>query len=134
MTSKTYATREQFLAPTKRRYKDVHLPFKGITVRIRSLMEAEKEEYEAGLITAKAEYTRDTLQCARRRLIAYCLCDENGDQLLSLSDLDALKALDGADMAYLQEECQVHCGFKKGDIEGLVKNSESVPADNSPTE
>jgi hypothetical protein len=29
-------------------------------------------------------------------------------------------------MATLQEECQAFCGFKQGDIEGLVGNSESV--------
>lgn len=122
-----YASRVDFLAPAKRRIKDVMLPVKKIKLRIRSLFEGEKEAYEAGLMTAKGDTTRDTLLNARRRLIALCLCDENGERILSDADLDSMKSLDGADMAYLQEECQTFVGFKSGDIEGLVKNSEPAP-------
>jgi hypothetical protein len=127
-SSNGYASRADFLAPAKRRMKDVELPVRGIKLRIRSLFEGEKEAYEAGLVTAKGDVTRDTMLNARRRLIALCLCDENGERILSDADLDSMKALDAADMAYLQEECQTFCGFKKGDIEGLVKNSEPVHA------
>jgi hypothetical protein len=130
MTTNNYASRADFLAPAKRRIKDVTLPVKGLKLRIRSLFEGEKEAYEAGLLTVKGDVTRDSVKNARRRLIALCLCDENGERILSDADVDSLKNLDGADMAYLQGECQAFAGFQKGDIEGLVGNSESVPGDN----
>lgn len=129
----TYATREQFLAKARRRFKDVTLPVSGLTVRIRSLMEGEKEAYEAEMLTTKGEVRFNRLVNVRRRLVVLCLVDENGDPILSKEDVDALKDLDGADLAHLQEECAVHCGFKAGDIEALAKNSGSVPVDSSPT-
>lgn len=123
-------SRADLLAPAKRRFKNLTLPVSGHTVRIRSLLEGEKESYEAELFTAKGDQLRkDKLTNARRRLVLICLVNDNGERLLSDADIDQLKALDGADMAYLQGECQAHCGFSKGDIEGLVKNSETVHAD-----
>jgi hypothetical protein len=59
-------------------------------------------------------------------LIVLCLCDGNGERLLSDADTNSLKELDSTDTAYLQDEIQQHIGFKEGDIEGLVKNSETV--------
>lgn len=132
--SNALATREQFLKPAKRRFLDVRLPIAGITVRIRSMFEREKEEYEARLLNSKGDVTRDSMLNARRRLIAYCLCDEDGERLLSDADIESMRDLDGADLAFLQEQCQSFVGFKSGDIEGLVKNSEAGPADNSPTD
>lgn len=128
-TTNGYASREDFLAPDERRFKDVILPTSGKKFQIRSLFEGEKEAYEAGLMTAKGETTRETLLNARRRLIAICLCDGKGNRLLSDADADGLKIKDGADMAYLQEECQTFVGFKPGDIESLVGNSKGDPAD-----
>lgn len=117
-----YASREMFLAPAKRRFKDVTLPVAGLKYQIRSLFEGEKEAYEASLLNSKGDTTKDTLLNARRRLIALCLCDGSKEPILSPADLDAMKQLDGADLAYLQEECQTFVGFKKGDIEELVGN------------
>jgi hypothetical protein len=124
-----YASREMFLKPAQRRFKDVLLPVSGLKLKIRSLNEGEKEAYETGLLTSKGDVTRDTMLNARRRLSALCVCDGNGDRLLSDADVDSLKQLDGADLARLQDECQTFCGFSKGDIEGMVKNSETARAD-----
>lgn len=123
-----YASRQDFLAPAQRRYKDVKLPRKGLKFKIRSLFEGEKEAYEASLMTPKGDLSKDNLLKARRRLIALCLCDGSGERLLSDADIDSLKDLDSADMAYLQEQIQDHIGFSEGDIEGLVKNSEAAHA------
>lgn len=128
-----FATREQFLQRAKRRFKKVTLPVSQLTVRIQNLMEFEKEAYETETLSRQGEIRHDKLISARRRLIVLCLVDEDGNPILSEADLEALKDLDGADMAFLQDECTVHCGFKRGDIEGLVKNSESVRVADSPT-
>jgi hypothetical protein len=127
-TNNGYASRESFLKPAQRRFKDVTLPVAGLKFKIRSLFEGEKEAYEASLLNAKGDTTKDTLINARRRLIALCLCDGSKEPILSIADLDAMKQLDGADMAYLQDECQTFVGFKAGDIEGLVKNCEPAHA------
>lgn len=123
MTNKTYATREQFLAPAKRRFAEVYLPMAEITVRIRSLLESEKEAYESAMLNAKGDIIRSKLVEARRRLISLCLCDENGERILSDADLEAMKELHGADLSILQGECQKLSGFSNSDIEELEKNS-----------
>lgn len=124
-----FASRELFLAPAKRRYVEVFLSVAQIWVRIRSLFEGEKEAYEAGLLNAKGDVTKDTVLNARRRLIAMCLVDADGERLLSDADVEAMKQLDPADMAALQEQCQILCGFKNSDIESLTKNSEAAQGD-----
>lgn len=127
------ATRNELLKPATRRFRIITLPVSGLEVRIRSLMEGEKERFEAETLSKQGGVRQEKIVDARRRLIVACVVDEAGDPILSGADLDGLKQLDGADMAHLQEECMVHCGFKSGDIEGLVKNSEAVHVDDSPT-
>jgi hypothetical protein len=48
---------------------------------------------------------------SRPRLIVACLCNGGGDTVLSEADIPKLRELDGSDMALLQEECQLLCGF-----------------------
>lgn len=126
-----FLTRSEFLAPTKRRYLDVHLPVKNGKVRIRSLTESEKEQYEADMLTDKGVVKRSAVRSARRRLVALCLVDGSGSLLLSPADVEALSQLDGADLAALQEACMSHVGFKEADIVNLEKNCGAVPADAS---
>ena len=122
-----YADRATFLAPAQRRFKDVWLPVGGHKLRLQSLMEGEKEAYESSMLNSKSGGLRmDRVKRARRELISRCLVKQDGTLLLGTEDVDALMKLDGADMAFLQEECQTFCGFKQGDIEGLVKNSEAA--------
>lgn len=123
-----YASRADFLAPAKRRFKDVVLPVSKHKVRLRSWMDGEKEDYESAMMDRKSGGLKmDRVKQARRELIRRSVCDEHGELLLSLADMDALKSLDAADMAVLQEACQEFCGFKNGDIDNLVGNSESGP-------
>lgn len=125
----TLLSRDEFLAPAKRRYRNVSLPVRGGEVRIQSLFEHEKEAYEATLLDKTGETSLKGLRQARRRLVCLCLVDADGNRLLSEADSESLKLLDGADIAALQAACQEWVGFRSGDIESLVKNSEAVNAD-----
>ncbi len=133
-SSNGYASRETFLKPATRRFRDVELPVSGLKVRIRSLMELEKEKYESETMSRRGTIRQDMLKNARRRLVVMCLVDGNGDVLLQPDDVEALGHLDGVDIGILQDECMVFCGFREGDIEGLVKNSNGVHVDDSPTD
>lgn len=120
-----YASREAFLAPTPRRYADVTLPAKGVKVRIRSMTELEKQKFDDSLMSKSGGQRRDKLIQGRCLLAQKCLCDGNGDLMLSEADIDQLKSLDAADLTHIYEKCMEHCGFRDGDMEGLVGNSES---------
>ena len=126
--SNGYASREEFLAPVGRRYKDVTLPASQRKVRIQSLMEGEKSRYETHVMTRKGEFSVEKLQDAKCLLFVLCMVDKNNHRMLTPEDIPALRKLDGADTSHLYNECRMHCGFEQGDIEGLVKNSETITA------
>ena len=121
-----FLTRDQFLKPSPRRYKEVELP-DGSTARIRNLTEDEKSTFEASVLSAKGEFSIDRVKQQRRRLICLCLVNAAGDRILSDEDATALKQVDGALTSALYDECRVWCGFDEGDIEELVKNSTATP-------
>jgi len=135
----TIATREALLQPAKRRFREVPLPISGHRVRIRSLTQLEREQYQAAI------FNDDQVRSdAERQLVVRCLADEEGNLMLEQGDVKALRELDSADTAVLYDACLSHTGMKARDIEKLVGNSgsgtvvdaESVPpkpADDSVT-
>ena len=123
-----YATRDQLLAPAKRRFKDVELPIKGLKVRIRSLMEHESEAFTAEMFR-NGKMNKDKAVSSYRRLILLCVCDGESDQpLFSPGDFEALNSWDGADINHLGKECELHCGFVEGEIEKQEKNFANASA------
>lgn len=123
-------TREQLLSQTKRRFDNVAIPHLG-TVRLRSLTERERTAYEAASLNETGEQERELLIDSKRRLIALCVVDADGNPLLTDGDVDALADIDGSITGRLYAACLDHCGFTKGDIEGLVKNSPPATDDAS---
>lgn len=122
-------SRDEFLAPTERRYKFVDLPVKRGRVRIRSLTQSEKERFEATLLTPKGGMNKAKVLDSRRRLIIMCMVDMDGRLILEPDDLDSLAVLDGADIAHLHVECEKHVGFEPGEVEAIEKNSETIHGD-----
>ena len=124
--------RDQLLAKTKRRFSEVTLP-DGDTVRIRSLTERERSKYESETLNKKGELNQVKLADAKRRLIALCVVDSDGNAILSADDVRALEEVDSAVTQSLYDAIRQHCGFDQRDVEELVKNSDAAPAAASPT-
>ena len=124
--------REAFLTPAERRYQTIAIDGFG-SVRIQSLTERQWAGFEMSAVAAKGGIIRKRVEDARRRLIALCVVDDAGNRLLSDSDVPQLEQLDGAVAAKLFDVCQKHCGFEDNEIEDLVKNSDGIPDDASPT-
>ncbi len=132
MTTNNLISRDALLGKTARRYMTVDLPG-GEKARIQSLTELEKSEFEFAVISTKGKALRSKMVIARRTLVVLCLVDNDGKRILSDADLDALAQIDGAVISAIYDEARIHCGFEEGDIEGLAKNSESVPVEGSPS-
>lgn len=127
------ANRNVLLKLCDRRYIDLELPEVGLVVRIQSLSEKEKSEYETRLIAKSGRgVVRDRLQDATRRLIALCLVDDKNDRVFSNADIDKIGELDSFVSSRIYEACQEHCGFNKNDIETTVGNSERITVVDSP--
>ena len=124
--------REAFMKPAERRYQTVDISGFG-TVRIQSLNEKEWAEFEMSAVASKGGIIRKRVEDARRRLIALCVVDGDGNRLLSNADVPSLENLDGSVAAHLFDVCQKHCGFEDNEIEDLVKNSDRIPDDALPT-
>jgi len=125
-----YADKSQILAANKRRYADVSIPGVG-TVRVRSLTERERSEYEAGFLDSDGKATN--LVDGKVRLIVLCVCNAEGQRLFSDADKEVLGGVDAVVTNALADICREHCGFTDADIEVLAKNSEATPADASPS-
>ena len=119
-----FVTREQLIAKAKWRYQEFIVSDFG-KVRIRSLTERERSNYEAEMLDSKGNSKLSKLVQARRRLIALTVVDAGGELLLNQpGDVKALEEQDGKITDVIFDQSMQHCGIKENDIEVLVKNSE----------
>jgi len=131
----TLATLDELFSGTpKRRFREVTLPVMGAELRIRSLTEKEWSGYQAAALNAKGRVHTSRMLDASRRLIALCLVDADGNQLLGPEHVSKLADWDAADTQFLYDQCAEHCGINQDDIEDLVKNSEATRGDSTPTD
>jgi hypothetical protein len=105
------ATRELFLAPPKPRYTDFPLPVSNLTVRIRSLTELERTQFENSRYGRDGKLIPGRLEDTKARLICLCLVDAAGGQLLKTGDEQAVLQMDSADTGALYDACWDHVGF-----------------------
>jgi len=129
------ANRNLLLKLCERRYINLELPEVGLVVRIQSLSEKEKSQYETRLIAKSGRgVIRDRLQDATRRLIALCVVDDKNERIFSNADIDKIGELDSFVSSRIYEAAQEHCGFNKHDIETTVGNSERITVVDSPSD
>jgi hypothetical protein len=98
-------TREEFLAARNRRR------FKAVTVgdfhfRIRSLTEREFAEIDAAQYDPETyKVTPDAYAASRRLLVVRCVCDADGNPVLTDADVDGLEDMDSEVAETLMSEC-----------------------------
>ena len=112
-------------AATARRCRSVTLPVSGFTLRIQSLTEREKSNFEAaawkpGKTGQEMDPTK--IKTAGLRLALLCVVDDAGNRMLNESHLAKMQDWDSLDTEYLHKECNRHVGFGGASIEDLEKN------------
>lgn len=132
----TIANRNALLKLCQRRYIDLTIGDRGITVRLQSLSEKEKSTYETQLIAKSGKgILRERLQDATRRLIALCLVDENNERVfVTDSEIEKIGDLDSFVSSKIYDACQEHAGFNKEDISDSVKNCPEITDDDLPSD
>lgn len=115
-------------AACARRFKTLDpLPVSGFVIRIRSLTEREKSEWESEAIAKKGDGIRmQKMKDAGRRLIQRCAVDDAGNPFITDAQREEMADWDSADTAFLYDECAKHCGVKQGELEDIAKNSETA--------
>ena len=129
----TLITREQLLNPLPTRIEKVEIEEMGGHVFVKSLSEQQRTEFEMSLMKGNGNLSRKSLASGRRRLVALCVCDKDGNCLLTEDDAKRLAEQSAAVVDRLYAIAQQLCGLKDDDLETLVKNSTTSHADDSPT-
>src|SRR5438093_4468383 len=115
---------ELFGKPYKRRFKIIMLPISGATVRIRSLTERELSAHQNAAYIVKdasVSTSKARMEDATRRFLALCLCDADGNRLITAADCGKFAEWDSADSSFLYNECSAHTRTKPEDIEASQK-------------
>ena len=122
-------TREQIQAvdDLRSRIVQVDVPEWGGSVNIRPMDVRELDEYSNDAMRSKATGMRDF----RTRLVAYCLCDEQGNRLFTEKDIDALAGKSGTVMDRLYRACDELNDIGPKKIEDIAGNSPAGQSDSS---
>ena len=111
------ATRADLLRASPRRYDSLLLPVSGLTVRFRSLTEAEYAAWQLEALDTDESEVKDNkerVRTTRPRLIVKCLCDDEGRRILTDDDAkDLPELMDAADSSLLFDRLQEFCGIDR---------------------
>lgn len=107
--------REQILQKRPPKVKPVEVPEWGGTIHIRVMTGAELDGYD------QAAYQND-YRMIRAELLVRCLCDEQGNRILSDQDVAELAQQDGYILDRLFDEAREHNGMTSRAKESIAKN------------
>lgn len=127
------ATRDSVLAASRRRFTEVVVPG-GSRVRIRSITEGERSDWESAMLDPRGRPKRAAMRRWKVGLIVLCVVDADGNPLFSAGDIDGLMQVDSAITNRLFDACQEHCGVSDDDVEALEKNSAATSDAASPSD
>lgn len=119
-------TREAILAANDLPTKDVAVPQWGGTVRIRSLTGTERDQFEADVLSARRE-GQISPGNVRARYVSMCVVDEQGNNLFSDKDIEALGGKSGAALEIVYQAVLSMNALSEEDVEELAGNSEPGP-------
>lgn len=117
-----YLSRSQILAAADIAFEDVAVPEWGGTVRVRGLTGAERDAFEASIVTQHGKQQRIDLQNMRARFVALSVCDEQGARVFGDRDVEALGAKSASALQRVFEVAQRLSGLSASDVEELTKN------------
>jgi hypothetical protein len=125
-------SKADILAASDLASETVEVPEWGGAVIVRTMTGAQRDAYEATLMTrndaGKLEVNTDNM---RAKLLLVTLVDEQGNALFTASDLDALSGKSSGAIERLAVVAQKLNGLNKGAVEDAAKNSASGQPENS---
>ena len=116
----------------------VSVPEWGGDVYVRALTGDERDEYEVSMIEMRPGRGGRTeaipkLQQIRANLVARTVCDELGNRLFKVEDVNELGAKSAAALDRLYEVAQRLSKLSEKDVQELAEDLPATPGDASPT-
>jgi hypothetical protein len=125
-------SREQILGADDRRTEDVAVPEWGGTVRVRALSGAERDAYEASIVTVRPDgSSRVSLKNLRGRLVSLSVVDEEGNRVFSEEDAVALGEKSASALERVFDVARRLSGLSEDDVAELAEGFEPAPSDGS---
>lgn len=90
----------------------------GGSVMVRVMSGTERDRFEAEFVNGNK-----SVDMVRAKLVAKCLCDEDGERLFTEQDIPQLGEKSAAVLDRLFSVCMKHNRFTKDDVEELAGNS-----------
>ena len=106
------------LAASDKKMVDIDVPEWGGTVKCRVMSGTERDRFEAEFVGGNK-----SVDMVRAKLVAKCLCDEEGVRLFTEQELPALGEKSAAVLDRLFQSCMKLNRFSKDDVEELAGNS-----------
>jgi hypothetical protein len=106
------------LAAQDKKMIDVEVPEWNGSVKIRVMTGTERDRFESEFVSGNK-----SVDMVRAKLVAKCLCDDEGNRLFSEADIPQLGEKSAAVLDKLFNVCMKHNRFTKDDVEELAGNS-----------
>lgn len=113
-------TREEILTADDMEYQDVDVPEWGGTVRVSMMSGRARDRYEASLY--KDQGTETTYDNLRARYLSFCVVNEAGDLIFSISDLEDLGRKSSMALDRVFTAATILNGTSSEGIEEVAKN------------
>lgn len=120
--------REAILSQRTLRRQEVQCPEWGVTLFIREMTGAERDEWDQSLTNGKGKVD---IRNIRARLVAQCAVDAEGGRIFTQADAEALGAVSAKALDRCAKVAQNLNGLGESDLEEAKGNSSGVPSADS---
>ena len=101
----------------------------GGSVYVRGMTARERSRFETQFQLSSGKSSKKRMQEIRERLVVACVCDANGELLLTEADIEAVGKQPAPVIERIVEAAQAVCGMSNRDVEDIAKNSEETLPD-----
>ena len=116
-------TKDQILEANDLPTQDVEVPEWGGQVRVRSMSGADRDAFEASMVTLDKDGTRQPdMSNLRVKLVALTLVDDAGNRLFDVADVQRLALKSAAALEKVFKAAQKLNGLGAQEAEAAVKN------------
>jgi hypothetical protein len=111
-------SKSAILAAEDKKMIDHEVPEWGGSVKLRVMTGTERDRFESEFVGGNK-----SVEMVRAKLVAKCLCDDDGKRLFTEQEIPELGEKSAAVLDRLFAECMKLNRFSKSDVDDLAKNS-----------
>ena len=115
-----------FLTPVPVDLVEFKIPELGGSVWIKGMTVTERSRFERQFRNRKGDTNERKMNEIRQRMLVACVCNADGQQLLTETDIEAIGKHRADSVERLVNAAQIACGMSTDDMEDLAKNSETI--------